>query len=415
LNVLDYVDEKGIVELAKNLVRIPSFTEQETECAKFLAEFMESRGFETELQEVKKDRFQVIGRVNGSGEGNSIIFNGHLDIDGIRVGQKRDPWDPTVENGRLYGHGIWNMKAGVTSMVMAADAILRSGVELKGDIIVAGVVGELQGGVGTVHMLENGITANCAIVTEPTGLNIMTMHAGILELMITTKGVSKHILEKEKAINALQKMMNVIKTLDDIQFSYEPMPELPGLPRLLVGSIIGGLGKEYKLYAYEVPDYCSILVDIRFLPTQTIESVLKDITTALEGLKEIDPELEYEIKIPPLPFNADQVIMPPHNLPKDKPIISIVKKNHKIVTGNIVDHIGSLTTFPYAMSYSGDDDAHLYQAGIPAFCYGPGYPPLPNEPPDQYVEIEQIVACTKVLSLTALDVCKEKEPYQKTD
>jgi acetylornithine deacetylase len=408
MNVENYVDEKTTLELAKTLVTIPSFTGQETECAEFLAEFMEQRGFITELQQVQKGRFQVVGRVRGSGKGRNVMFNGHLDVDGVRGNQQRDPWNPTIENGRLYGHGIWNMKAGVASMVMAANAVLQSGVELSGDIIVAGVVGELQGGVGTVYLLEKGVTADMAVVTEATGLNIMTMHAGILEMMITTTGISKHILEKENAVNALTKMIKVINALENVQFTCMPMPELPGLPRLLVGSIIGGLGKDYKLFAYESPDRCSILVDIRFLPTQTKESVLNDIQTALHKLQREDPELNYEITLPPLPFNADQVIMPPHNLSKDELIVKIVEHNHEYVTGKPVNRVGALTTYPYAMSYTGDDDAHLYGAGIPAICYGPGYPPRRNEPSDQYVEISQITTCAKVLARTAHEICAPK-------
>ena len=86
------------------------------------------------------------------------------------------------------------MKGGVASMISAAEAIRKSGVGLKGDIVVACVVGELQGGVGTVHALESGVTADMAIVAEPFGSRtIMTTHAGVIGMAINTLGYSTHI------------------------------------------------------------------------------------------------------------------------------------------------------------------------------------------------------------------------------
>ena len=399
--VLESIDEKEVIALAKELIKIPSFTTEESDCAKFLAKFMEERGMEVELQEVEEGRLQVVGRIRGTGGGQSLMLNGHIDIDQLTIGWKKDPWIPTIEDGRLYGAGIFNMKGGVTAMVMAADAIKKAGIELKGDLIVAAVVGELQGGVGTVHLLEKGIKADMAVVTEPYGAhNIITTHGGVMELAINTIGLSQHISRKEKGIDALEKMVKVIDALNKMKFSREkPSLELPGLPRLLVGSMICGRGYEHELRGPAfVPDFCTILVDIRFHSGMTPESIIKDINNALEELRAEDPELKYEIEFPADPkWKVDQTPMYPINIPKDTFIIQSVIKNHKQVTGEDMKKIGSILP----LSYAGNDTSHLWHAGIPCCLYGPSG----GSSPEQYILIDEMLICTRVLALTALDVC----------
>ena len=130
-----------MVELAKDMVRIPSFKEEETSMAHFLADYFGKNGYEVKLQEVEPGRFQTIATLRGTGGGKSLMFKGHIDIDPISYGWKREPWEPSVEGDRLYGGGIRNMKGGVATMIEAAEMIRRSGQRLKGDIVVACVVG----------------------------------------------------------------------------------------------------------------------------------------------------------------------------------------------------------------------------------------------------------------------------------
>jgi acetylornithine deacetylase len=99
----------------------------------------ERRGYRVDLQEVEPGRFQTVAVLEGSGGGKSLMFNGHIDIDPLALGWRRDPWTPTVEGDRLFGAGVNNMKGGVTAMISAAEAIRKSGVRLKGDLVVAWV------------------------------------------------------------------------------------------------------------------------------------------------------------------------------------------------------------------------------------------------------------------------------------
>src|SRR5262245_7629998 len=165
-SILAHIVEGEVIGLAKDLVNIPSYTTDETEVAKYLHGFFQRHGLESELQETDPGRFQTIGRLRGSGGGKSLMLNGHIDIDPIPSGWVRNPWTPTIEGDRFYGAGIYNMKGGVAAMVMAAVAAKRAG-GIRGDVVVACVDGELQGGVGTVHLLKKGVRTDMAVVPEP--------------------------------------------------------------------------------------------------------------------------------------------------------------------------------------------------------------------------------------------------------
>ncbi len=402
--VLDQFDRDEMLDLAKTLVRIPSFKTEETEVARYIAGLLEGWGYEVQLQEVQPGRFQTIAIMRGTGGGKSLMFNGHIDIDPIALGWNRDPWNPVVEGDRLYGGGIRNMKSGVTSMIHAAEMIRRSGVKLQGDLEIACVVGELQGGVGTTYLCENGPLTDMAVVPEPFGSdNILTVHAGVVEMAVHTLGRARHISRQEEGIDAIDKMCKAIPAIKAVKFRHTPRPDLPALPRINVGSIIGGMGREYDLKGPNfVPDFCTIIVDVRFLPGMTTQSVKEDIEAVLDNIKGEDEDFKYEIEMPPdAKHKVFTVVMEPFDLPRDEYILETVLRQYRTLTGREPDNIGAVPPG----SYSGDDTCHLWKAGIPCLLYGPGGGPESAQVPDEYTRISDMEQVAKVLAMTALDVC----------
>ena len=140
----------------------------------WVANYLQERDVEVAMQEVERGRPNVIATLRGDGTGASLMFNGHLDIDPLTDGYKHDPWKIEVRDGRLWGHGLANMKAGVASMVHAAIAVKRSRVPLKGSIVVACVIGELQCGVVSEYLSRKGPLHDLAIVREPRNMNLPT-------------------------------------------------------------------------------------------------------------------------------------------------------------------------------------------------------------------------------------------------
>ena len=403
--VLDRVDKGAMLELLARLVKIPSFKNDETKVARFLASFFRRRGYQAELQEVEPGRFQTIATLKGTGGGKSLMFNGHIDISSLAGDWKRDPWTPTIEGDRFYGAGTFNMKGGVAAMIAAAEAVRKSKAPLKGDLLLACVAGETAGGEGTVHMLKQGVRADMAIVTEPFGTDsVATVHVGVLHLAIHTYGVSLHIGQAEGAVDAIEKMEKVTRALRGIKMTHTPRPDLPAMPKLNVGSIIGGRGRDYNLVdPYYVSDFCTIIVDVHFVHSQTVESIVAEVRRTLDALKAEDPDLNYEIEIPvPRRFKGSRyLVMEPLDVPKDEQIVQSVVRNHHHIAGVAPKTVGAVLP----LSYSGDDTCFLWKAGIPCVLYGPAGGWDRADEPDNYVSISQMEQCAKVLALTALDVC----------
>ena len=402
--LLNSVDTAAMLDLAQDMVRIPSFKTEESDLARFLADFLGSRGYDVDLQEVDPGRFQTIATLKGAGGGKSLMLNGHIDMDPLAMGWNRDPWTPSVEGNRIFGGGIRNMKAGVASMITAAEAIRLSGTKLKGDLVLACVVGELQGGVGTSHLVKNGPLADMAVVPEPFGSeNVVTVHAGVLEMAVHVLGNSRHISRKEEAVDAIANMCKAVPAIGNVDFTYEPRADLPGLPRINVGAIIGGRGRDYDLRGPNfVSDFCTVIVDVRYLPGMTSQSVKADIQRALDAIAAADPDFRFEIEMPPDPkHKVFRVVMEPFDLPRDEYILQSVLRHYRTVTGGEPEGLGAV--LPY--SYTGDDTCHLWQAGVPCLLFGPGGGSESDTIPDEYIRISDMEEVAKVLTLTALDVC----------
>src|SRR3989449_6297502 len=406
--VLGHVDRQELIDLAGALIRIPSFKTEETPVALFLEAFFRRGGYAVDLQEIERGRFQTSAPLRGTGGGASLMLNGHTDINGPTMRWKRDPWTPSVGGARLYGHGVQNMKGGLASIIMTAEAIRRSRVSLAGDLIVACVAGETQGGEGTHYLMERGLRADAAVVAEPFGAdNLVTVHSGIVHMAIHTYGVTGHIGRLEGTVNAVRTMTAVIEALSRVQFRHAPRPDLPAFPRLNVGSIIGGRGRDYVLVEPPyVPDLCTILVDVHFVPGQTVDEIVADIRRTLDPIAARDGELRYEIEIPP-PHRFKgrrRLVMEPLHRPIDAPIVQAVARSYRAVTGNEPQKIG--TVLPH--SYSADETCHLWKAGIPCLLYGPATIRGNADEDDACVLVSEMEKVTRVLAVTALDVCQRK-------
>src|SRR5881296_491269 len=224
--VLARVGRRELIDLASDLIRIPSFKTEETAVARFLDTFFRERGYDVDLQEIEPGRLQTIATLRGTGGGASLMLNGHTDINALTRRWRRDPWTPVLEGDRLYGHGVQNMKGGLATIITVAEAICRSGVRLKGDLVIACVAGETQGGEGTHYLMESGLQTDAAVVAEPFGADhLVTVHSGIVHLAIHTYGVTGHIGRLEGTVNAVHKMTAVVEALRHVQFQHTPRPD----------------------------------------------------------------------------------------------------------------------------------------------------------------------------------------------
>src|SRR5690606_18167970 len=178
------------------------------------------------------DRPNVVGVLKGTGGGRSLILNGHIDTMPFDQLEKWEshPLEPIVRDGKLYGRGSCDMKAGLASIILAVEALIDSGVKLKGDVIIQSVVDEEGGGNGTLACVDRGYVADAAIITEPTSLEIMHAHMGWLYYRMEIVGKSLHSALKWDGVNAIEKMMKIIHALQDFEREYAIRKRHPFLP-----------------------------------------------------------------------------------------------------------------------------------------------------------------------------------------
>jgi acetylornithine deacetylase/succinyl-diaminopimelate desuccinylase-like protein len=386
------------VELAQELIRIPSFLWKESEVGFWIAEWMASLGFEVEVQEVPlrngSTTHQAIGRLKGDGTGPSLMLCGHTDTsdwngDVFRRSEwKHDPFGAEIVDGTLYGLGAINMKAGVATILMAAEAVRRSALPRKGDLVVACVVAETGGGVGAVHLINSGLRTDYCIVTEAGNLDVGLISVGYVQGKVRVIGEFKH---RVPYINPIEKITKVIHAFGP---SYQPIPQgswlgytphelLPGYPRMAVRNI-----EHYQ-------NLTTLMFDLRIVPGMTEESVRQDMTALLDAIAADDPEFRFELIIPQSP---QQPNMPAREAtPIDAPVAEALIRSHTAIAGS-----PPVVGAGHRMGATADT-CHFKGVGITCVEYGPGFIPIwPMV--DECIEVQQIVTATQVLALTAAEI-----------
>ena len=395
------IDRDEIVALMRGLQSFQSFPPYEADCMAYLQNWFKERGVEAELIDVADEpgRPDLVYRMNGTGGGKTVMYNGHLDIDPVPLSFPGDPWECTEEDGFLNGHGLVNMKSGIASISAATVALHRTGVRLRGDLLMTAVVGELQGGVGAVDLVQRGLIGDCCIVAEPTSLRIQPQHAGAIQFLIHTIGESEWIgaLHTRRSVNAATKLAKVIDALDDIELKSDARPEFPGLPRLIVGGINGGVGRNYGHWrASYVPDFATAIVEVRGLPTQDYDDIQQQIEDVIKSVAAGDPDFRYEIERPPATYRPEWQSMKVEaygiDLPQEHFLNQSVLNRHREVRNEEPE---------WSSSNAWNDSGHYTRAGCPSINYGPS----PNIGARAYsVEIQKVVDCARIIARATTDM-----------
>jgi acetylornithine deacetylase len=404
ISLLSHIDEREPVSLTQELIRIPSFLWHESEVGRWIAAWMDERGFEVELQEVPLPHLsnhptgvthQAIGRLRGDGTGPSLMLCGHTDTSDWQGRPFReeewthDPFAADIDDGKIYGLGAINMKAGVASILMAAETVRRSGKPLKGDLVVACVVAETGGGVGAVHLIESGLRTDYCVVTEAGNLDVGVISVGYVQGKVRIIGEFKH---RVPYVNPIEQATKVISAFGpsyqpippDSWLRYTPHPLIPGYPRMAVRNI-----EHYQ-------NVTTLTFDLRIIPGMTEESVRGDMARLLDGIAASDPTFHYELVIPQ---SAQQPNMPARPAtPLESPLTRSIIRNHATVTGT-QPTVGA----GHRMGATADT-CHFKGVGIECIEYGPGF--IPTWPMvDECIDVDQVVTASQVLALTAAEIC----------
>ncbi len=398
--VLNQIDHDDTLALLRDLIRIPSHRnvpEQESKVAEYIAHRLEKFGIDVKLRDVADGRPNVVGVIKGSGDGHSLMLSGHADTVPL-YGWNADvgPFSGEMRQGKVYGRGAVDMKGGLAAMIVAMEAIKKSGVELKGDLVFTGVVGE-EGScsIGTKEIIRNGPITDFAVVGEETSLNVGIANRGSCDLEITTRGRTAHSGEPEKGINAIVKMANVVKALEK-----EVVSKLKGRKHRLMGSSVMNIGKiEGGIYGDVVPDLCKLSARIRYIPVYNPEDLKEIVNGVLQKLRKKDPAFDAEvtIKVKRCSWRWGEVVLEalPRVVSKDSMIVKVLKRNLKRV-------IGKYPKFVCSKGW-GDSSLLVNEANIPAVEFGPGDGGAHSSL--EYLDIDQLHKAADALALTSLDIC----------
>lgn len=352
--IIRAMNPSSVIETLAELVRINSVNSSyeggpgEREIASWIKRFFEQRGIEVWEQEVFPGRPNIIARLPGRGGSRRVILEAHTDTVSVQ-GMSIPPFEPRVEAGKMFGRGSCDTKAGLAAMMCAVASLHEDRIQPPCDVWLAAVVDEEFSYRGVVTLCE-GLTGQAALVAEPTGLRAVIASKGVLRWRIVVRGRAAHSGKPHLGVNAINHMARVILALEEDHRNLAArVHPLLGPATVNVGVVQGGVQVNF------VPDRCSIEIDRRLLPGETVETVLAHYQKLLEGLKVQHPTLDAFMERPMLTDEALET--PADSAPAQ--LASMLLKEMGLD--------GALGGVPF-----GSDASKLSRQGIPSLVFGPG-------------------------------------------
>ncbi len=401
------VNRERLVEWASRAVATPSFTGEEEAMAQLVRATFEGMGLSVQWQQVEEGRANVLGIRAGAGGGPSLMLNGHMDTSY----SGREPWlshvpgfqpEPFVREGRLYGLGISNMKGALACYVEALRALADAGVQLRGDVMIAAVCGEIekaqwgeaQGAeyrgyaTGSRHLVTHGGVADMCLLGEPTEGKVVLGHFGSLWLRLSTRGNFVHTAfsEGKRDQNSILRMREVLDAVLEWIPTWEDDPgnAYRGARALVnVGAIAGGFGWRVS----RTPHRTDLFLDVRVPPTKAMSVARGQVLELVRALGERFPDYGIEAEV--------YVTAPGAEIAEEHELVAAVDASHEEVFGAKPER--DVTRW-----FS--DASALTRYGVPTLNYGTSTGLLDTDYGEN-LEIEGLVRTAQVYALTATRVC----------
>ena len=401
--ILAQVHEEEIVAMSCDVINIPSPTGHELAMAEYMRGVLQALGIDVAWQEVEEGRANVVGRWIGTGGGKNLMFNGHMDTSNTGeedfltgIGYKPRA---IIKNGMIYGLGIYNMKGALVCYTHALKALIRAGVRLQGDFIVAAVAGEIEKtqwgdfkgkeyrgyGFGTHYLVNHGILPDMCILGEPTDLHVVLEHFGSMWVRISCTGIYVHtaFCEGREEMNSIRRMYELMQPVMNWIESWEKMASYGGKKAIVnLGGIRGG----HAWRASRTPEKTDLFLDVRVPPTIAMNEARREIQQLFLGLQKQHPDwgLEFET----------YVSVPGAKIREDHELIRTIDANHERILGALPER--EVVTWC-------SDASVLTRYGVETVNYGPSSGPRDKE--GEKVSIKTLVDITKIYALTAAELC----------
>lgn len=415
--ILAQIDRDELAQLGCDLANIPSPTGQELDIAEFILRWFDANGLKAIRQDVAENRPNAVGVVKGDGTGLSLGFNGHTDTSftgtdaDLRmiagIGGADEDLTGRIIGNKVQGLGISNMKGGVAAFMMAGKALKKSGIQLRGDVVLAAVVGEISRspigpwqsqeyrgeGAGTRHLLTHGMHTDYAVCCDGSDLNIVWTQTGVVQAKITTYGRARAAWGTTRSetptaeFNAIIKMMKFIEAIEkwgaefEQKYIYES-PTGPLLPKVNIGGIEGGAPYRPNYF----PGVCSIYVDVRMPPQVRPVTIQNELERVLNGLG-----IEYDLDL----YKS----LLGHEGKHVEPLVQSAEEVHQYLFDKKIEPEPSDRASIWT-------DTNVYnELGIPCIKIGPRGKRVARH---EEVEIDVMLKAAQIYSLMALDICSRE-------
>jgi len=403
--ILAQVNEDEIVAMSRDVINIPSPTGFESGMSGYMRRTFEGMGLTVSSQEVEEGRANVVGRWPGRGGGRSLMFNGHMDTsysgqEAHLTGRGYKP-RAVVDGGIIYGLGIYNMKGALVCYIQAVKALQAAGIELKGDLILAAVVGEIEKtqwgedfvgrefrgyGVGSHYLVTHGVVPDMCILGEPTDMSLVLGHYGSLWVRLSARGPFMHtgFSTGRQHENSIRRMHDVVGAVLEWMPAWSERTAY-GNKQGVVN--LGGIRGGHAWRASRTPERTDLFLDVRVPPTIPMNDARREIDSLVATLRQRFPDYGIE--------SETYVSVPGAEISDSHPMVKAIEVNHRRVTGEAVKRDTVLWS---------SDASVLTRFGIETVNYGPSSGPRDAE--GEKVRIQTLVEITKIYALTAAELCQ---------
>ncbi len=417
--VLRNIKKAELIQLTRDLIRIPSVRRQgsqggEEDVALFLAHFLEEIGLDVVVEEVEPCSLNVIGVLQGQGDGPCLMFECHTDVvtEGDASEWRYGPYEGRLVGNRIYGRGACDTKGNLAAAIKAVEAIHRLNIPFKGKILLGILVDEEGMMSGVKHFIRQGWTkgVSAAIICEPVDNHLCVTQKGALRAELITSGKMGHGAMPLTGLNPIPPMVSILEKIR--QFEEEEVERLGrdpflGYPSITPTVLQAPLKGEPQLNV--IPQQCRALLDIRTIPGQFHEAVKKDlehivqeeeraVRAGLEGgrLKRIREEFQKGLS-KGISFQAELRVFedrPWTRTSRDEPIVQAVSRAYRSVTGQepVYDGVPGATDGTFLSAW----------AGIPIITLGAGKWMIPHQK-NEWVSVEDLYLTAKIYAASALE------------
>ena len=353
--------------LLASLVAVRSYPGEEGPVQQTVSDWMQANGLTPHFQEAGPNRPNVIAIIE-NGDGPTILLNGHTDTVLAADGWSSDPWQGCVDGDIYYGLGACDMKSGVASMLLAARALDRNRDGWRGTVLVTSVVDEEAYSIGARALIEQGLKADYAIVTESAWSVPCLGSIGKVLVQLDVTGRAAHATFPENGVNAAIELAKFIARFEETPIATHP--RMRGNQTIL--SSMSGSAQ----YVVTMPEHARALINRHTVPGETAEAILVGYQALADSLN--SPAT--------FAFSVQPPFYPPWETDPGHPLVQSMLAAYR-------DEAGFKPTFGYA----GFGDTNLFsaEAGIPTVMFGPNGSGFHEK--DEWVDVTSIPVVARMI------------------